>query len=283
MSINVNTSQYELNNNSNNQEINNNKEFKLISQGSESSIYLYSVNNNISNINNINNNNIKYIIKYRHIKTYRNSILDSNIRIKRTKSEKRITEYLYLKGIKVPELISGNNLNILFNNNNNNNELNNDLLFNNNDNNNNNNNELNKDPINKYGIIMKYLTDEQPKNSSLINSNFLIQSSKLIASIHNLNIIHGDLTPNNFILFNDFYYIIDFGLSFTSTKLEDKVTDLFQFIKSVLFFKCDCNIELVYESYLSNAEFNVNINSMAGIRDLFFNKLNEIKGRGRKK
>ena len=48
---------------------------------------------------------------------------------------------------------------------------------------------------------------------------------KNIAKLHNLDIIHGDLTTSNFI-FNKKVYFIDFGLSFVSRRIEDKAVDL---------------------------------------------------------
>lgn len=48
---------------------------------------------------------------------------------------------------------------------------------------------------------------------------------KSIAKLHDLNIIHGDLTTSNMILKNKVYFI-DFGLSFQSAKAEDKAVDL---------------------------------------------------------
>ncbi|MCK4670100.1 MAG: Kae1-associated serine/threonine protein kinase [Nanoarchaeota archaeon] len=49
-----------------------------------------------------------------------------------------------------------------------------------------------------------------------------------VAKLHDANIIHGDLTTSNFILSEEDnkIYFIDFGLSFTSTKVEDKAVDL---------------------------------------------------------
>ncbi len=48
-----------------------------------------------------------------------------------------------------------------------------------------------------------------------------------IAKLHNNNIIHGDLTTSNFILTPEKkIYCIDLGLSFHSTKVEDKAVDL---------------------------------------------------------
>ncbi|MBW3010817.1 Kae1-associated serine/threonine protein kinase [Candidatus Woesearchaeota archaeon] len=48
-----------------------------------------------------------------------------------------------------------------------------------------------------------------------------------IAKLHDADIIHGDLTTSNFMLGDDKkIYFIDFGLSFTSAKIEDKAVDL---------------------------------------------------------
>ncbi len=48
---------------------------------------------------------------------------------------------------------------------------------------------------------------------------------KKIGILHSNNIIHGDLTTSNMILENEIKFI-DFGLSFFSTKIEDKAVDL---------------------------------------------------------
>lgn len=49
----------------------------------------------------------------------------------------------------------------------------------------------------------------------------------LIATLHQFDIIHGDLTTSNMILKNDELYLIDFGLGFISSKAEDKAVDLY--------------------------------------------------------
>lgn len=46
------------------------------------------------------------------------------------------------------------------------------------------------------------------------------------AKLHDLGIIHGDLTTSNMILHKGKVYFIDFGLSFHSARLEDKAVDL---------------------------------------------------------
>lgn len=47
-----------------------------------------------------------------------------------------------------------------------------------------------------------------------------------IASLHNSDIIHGDLTTSNMIFSKNRVYFIDFGLGFHSRKIEDKAVDL---------------------------------------------------------
>jgi len=46
-----------------------------------------------------------------------------------------------------------------------------------------------------------------------------------IARLHNMNIIHGDLTTSNIIIADKIYFI-DFGLGFVSTRIEDKAVDI---------------------------------------------------------
>lgn len=46
------------------------------------------------------------------------------------------------------------------------------------------------------------------------------------AKLHDVDIIHGDLTTSNMILKDNKIYFIDFGLGFISHKFEDKAVDL---------------------------------------------------------
>ena len=84
------------------------------------------------------------------------------------------------------------------------------------------------------GTQLKKLLDKKPELGLMIGKNLSI--------IHDLNIIHGDLTTSNMILVeNDIeekstkskkspkLFFIDFGLSFNSTKIEDKAVDIHLF------------------------------------------------------
>ncbi len=56
----------------------------------------------------------------------------------------------------------------------------------------------------------------------------------VVGELHDMNIVHGDLTTSNMILSDsDDLKIIDFGLSFTSDKIEDKAVDVHVFKEAI--------------------------------------------------
>ncbi|HYD03551.1 MAG TPA: KEOPS complex kinase/ATPase Bud32 [Alphaproteobacteria bacterium] len=75
------------------------------------------------------------------------------------------------------------------------------------------------------GIQLKKILDRDPKLAKLIGKN--------LAIMHDLNIIHGDLTTSNMILSgkgkNRKLFFIDFGLSFVNPRVEDKAVDIHVF------------------------------------------------------
>ncbi len=83
---------------------------------------------------------------------------------------------------------------------------------------------------NNYEIIIEYVEGKILKD--LIENNSLPFSfnkiGEIIALMHKYDIIHGDLTTSNFIV-NENIYLIDFGLSFSSKRIEDKAVDLHLF------------------------------------------------------
>lgn len=80
---------------------------------------------------------------------------------------------------------------------------------------------------------------------------------QIIAKLHKEDIIHDDLTTSNMILKEDKIYIIDFGLSFISKRIEDKAVDL-HLIKQSLEAKHWRNFKNLFEwlvkSYKENYE-----------------------------
>lgn len=185
-----------------------------------------------------------FLIKYRMKKSYRIKEIDLELRSKRTKFEKKILEKLEKNGVKVPKIFYFKHL------------------------------DLTGFPFEEeFTILMEKIEINEKCDSNLYkNQEFLFNLGVLINSMHNLNVIHGDLTPLN-VLKNDFIYIIDFGLSFISVKSEDKAVDLYVLEKSVdsMF---GVEIKSFYDGYLSKSDEN----SLKVIE-----KLKEVRKRGRKK
>jgi Kae1-associated kinase Bud32 len=77
------------------------------------------------------------------------------------------------------------------------------------------------EPIN--GKVLKKVVDSF---SSEELKTIFIQLGKEIVKMHNVNIVHGDLTTANILVKDKELYFIDFGLGNFSDKLEDKAVDL---------------------------------------------------------
>ena len=81
-------------------------------------------------------------------------------------------------------------------------------------------------------IVMQYIIGTRLKEiitncREKYNDILYLNVGRSIAKLHKENIIHGDLTTSNFIVMkNNILVLIDFGLSFSSQRLEDKAVDL---------------------------------------------------------
>jgi len=128
------------------------------------------------------------VLKKRIPKPYRIKEFDEYIRKKRNKREVKILKKLE-KHIKVPKIVNIKDFEI---------EM--ELIK----------GETLKDVLEKKGLDKKIIE----------------QMAEIVSKIHELGIIHGDLTLKNFILKDNDLYLIDFGLSFFSHSIEDKATDL---------------------------------------------------------
>lgn len=128
------------------------------------------------------------VVKTRVKKGYRHPALDEELRFKRTKREASVLKKLYEKGVAVPKVLSVSDDSIVL------------------------------EKIN--GRTTTLLLDDE--KSAIKTAE---EIGVLIGEIHSVGIIHGDLTPSNFIR-GEKTYAIDFGLSFHSLKAEDKATDL---------------------------------------------------------
>lgn len=127
------------------------------------------------------------LVKERVKKGYRIEEIDTKLRKQRTKKEAKILDKIYHLGF-TPKLISTDD----------------------------------EKKIEMEFISGKTLRDYLTKD----NYKELMQElGKKIAILHNNGRIHGDLTTSNFI-FNGQIFFIDFGLSFSSEKIEDRAVDL---------------------------------------------------------
>lgn len=72
------------------------------------------------------------------------------------------------------------------------------------------------------GETLRDIFDEMPTNE---RKKICIEIGNNIAKLHEIDIIHGDLTTSNMIL-NGRLFFIDFGLSFVSDKTEDRAVDI---------------------------------------------------------
>ena len=95
-----------------------------------------------------------------------------------------------------------------------------------------------------------------------------------IAKLHNSDIIHGDLTTSNMILFDDCIYFIDFGLGGKNGEMESKGVDLhvlMEAIESTHSRHANC-FDYVLDGYKKELKEDAN---------LVVKKIEEIVKRGR--
>lgn len=130
-------------------------------------------------------------------------------------------------------------------------------------------------------LIMQFIQGERLKELLLSKSDdvclrLCMEMGKIIALLHQKDIMHSDLTPSNFILSEKGLVAIDFGLTFTSKKLEDRAVDL-HLLKGVLVStytgKADAFFNAVLDGYGSILGVE-NVNTLKA-------KIREIERRGR--
>ncbi len=127
------------------------------------------------------------VIKKRVSKRYRLKEIDEFLRKSRTKREAKIIEKMP-KEIPHPDLLKTDDKNM--------------------------------------NIEMSFVQGEKVRD--ILDKHLYIcnEIGEKIALLHNVGIIHGDLTTSNMILSKGKVFLIDFGLSFFSEKVEDKAVDL---------------------------------------------------------
>jgi len=128
---------------------------------------------------------------------------------------------------------------------------------------------LSIDDIN-YTIIMEFIEGDRLKEvfkrmTDEERAKLSVQIGELIGKLHKNRLIHGDLTSSNMIISEyDRIFLLDFGLSFQSDKLEDMGVDL-HLLRRALFSthheyakKCFTKIKVGYSKEVGmNAANNV--------------------------
>ncbi len=79
-------------------------------------------------------------------------------------------------------------------------------------------------------IVMEYINGINAKD--VLGEQICFNMGECVSILHNNDIIHGDLTPSNFLLGKDLV-VIDFGLSYHSGRMEDKAVDI-RLLKEIL-------------------------------------------------
>ncbi len=136
-----------------------------------------------------------YIVKERISKSYRHERIDSALRKFRTKREAKVLAKLAEANFPAPKLVRADNTNMQ--------------------------------------VVMDFIAGKKLKDALATNPGvYAYEIGKKVGKLHNLDIIHSDLTTSNMILNTEIFFI-DFGLSFFSKKVEDKAVDLHLFRRAL--------------------------------------------------
>lgn len=139
---------------------------------------------------------IRAVAKQRISKAYRIPQLDEALRFRRTRTESRIMSMLYGK-INLPALLL-----------------------------------VSKDTIYMSYVDGKRLSNMLESRTAAL-SRYLKEAGRCLAVMHNENITHGDFTPANLIVGSGKVNVIDFGLSYATSSMEDKAIDILLMKRSV--------------------------------------------------
>lgn len=133
--------------------------------------------------------------KVRKPKSYRNKILDLEIRTKRTLHEAEMLSYAKRASISSPLLYFVDSQN--------------------------------------SEIVMQYIKGKLVRDLIAKNLRLCKKMGIYAAKLHANNIVHGDLTTSNFIVNDSKLVLIDFGLAYHSDRTEDKAVDI-RLIKEIM-------------------------------------------------
>lgn len=184
-------------------------------------------------------NDQKAILKERKQKNYRNFELDQRIRKQRTIRESEIISEVKSYGISSP------------------------LVF--------------FVDTKKCTILMQYISGtvvhELPKSKLILICKKI---GKIVGTLHNNGIMHGDLTTSNFILSNKKIFVIDFGLAIRTKKPEDHAVDL-RLFKEILNSAHASEMKKAWKNFLDGYRTTVGASTFNKVSNL----VSVIESRGR--
>lgn len=127
------------------------------------------------------------------------------------------------------------------------------------------------------GLLLKdYVCQLDLENKDTI-TRLMQHVGKLLATMHDVDVIHGDLTTSNMIYDaeREEITLIDFGLSFVSTLPEDKGVDLYVLERAFLSThpRTEDYFPELLDSYAKSSKSSKAV----------LNKLDEVRMRGRKR
>lgn len=195
------------------------------------------------------------IIKERFSKSYRVPALDHKLTSRRMNQEVRAIARCQKNGIKAPQVYRVDNTNKI----------------------------IYMECIEDRVLLKDYLIQLQQapaaalSDSAAILSRVMQSVGNVLSTLHNTDMIHGDLTTSNMFYdsINKEITLIDFGLSFVSSTPEDKAVDLYVLERA--FISTHPNTESLFQKVLESYK------SLAVNGEAILKKLDEVRTRGRKR
>ena len=83
--------------------------------------------------------------------------------------------------------------------------------------------------VDEFSIGLSKIAGARPK----MDAQECASAGEMLSKLHNSGIIHGDFTPANLISAKEGLFVIDFGLGFLSSDIEDKAVDVLTMLKSL--------------------------------------------------
>lgn len=130
------------------------------------------------------------------------------------------------------------------------------------------------------GILVKDVINGMLANSQESQLSVLAEKlGTLLGQMHSIDVIHGDLTTSNLLLKDGTdLVLIDFGLSYISSLVEDKGVDLYVLERALL--SSHPSTEYFFQNVLKSYSKAVDSNEKA---QEIITKLDEVRLRGRKR